>query len=231
MTGLARSNVTQVVTCFSDIVCPWATVQIDRFCTARARAGLEAHIVLDHRAFPLELVNDRPHGRLLHDTEMAVAGGVHPTYGFRAWTAGDSWPVSTLVPLEAVQAAKLQGRRQSEDLDRALRRAMHTESRCIALRGVVLEVAAKIDGLDVEALTDALDDGRSRRTVLDDWRDAEADGAEGSPTFIAPDGTCWFNPGITLRWIKGDGGYPIVADDDPSVWDTLLRGLVDGSAP
>ena len=108
-----------------------------------------------------------------------------------------------LPPMEAVQAAKLQSLAASEELDRGLRRAFWGESRCISLRHVILEVATECEAVDVEALGEALDDGRARRALFDDWTIARGDEVRGSAHLFAPDGTNAQNPGIDDRLARG----------------------------
>ncbi len=136
--------------------------------------GLEGVVRIDHRAFPLELVNDEPTNKAVIDGERAALADVEPHAGWSAWSAPVStWPVTTLPALEAVQAAKEQGLAASEQLDRALRVAFFAESRCISLRPVILEVARECDRVDDDALAAAFDDGRGRAAVIEQWRRAE----------------------------------------------------------
>src|SRR5438093_6132364 len=107
---------------WSDIACPWATLAIHRVLQVRARLGLEGDVVLDHRAFPLELMNGRCTPRRILAAEVPVAGALAPEFGWQMWQAPESeWPVTTLPALEAVQAAKEQSLEASEALDLALR--------------------------------------------------------------------------------------------------------------
>ena len=126
-----------------------------------------------------------------------------------------------LPPMEAVQAAKLQSLEASEQLDRALRRAFLGESRCISLRHVILEVASECDGVEVGALAAALDDGRARRALLDDWATARGPDVRGSAHLFAPDGTNGQNPGILVAW-EDDPAKPTIEVDDPGGIDDLL---------
>lgn len=127
---------------YSDIACPWSHAAVYRLHETRRRLRLEGRVAFDHRAFPLELVNSRPTPRLELDAEIPVAGALAPRAGWQLWQAPASqYPVTTLPALEAVQAAKGQGLRASEELDRGLRRAFFGESRCISMRHVILEVA------------------------------------------------------------------------------------------
>jgi predicted DsbA family dithiol-disulfide isomerase len=126
--------------------------------------------------------------------------------------------------MEAVQAAKQQGVAASEALDRGLRRAFWAESRCVSLRHVILEVASQTDGLDLAALADALDAGRARRAIHDQWDVAKSDAVQGSPHLFAPDGANAQNPGLEMEWAQGGDGVwlPTILRDDPSAYDDLV---------
>jgi predicted DsbA family dithiol-disulfide isomerase len=212
---------------WSDLGCPWSHVVVWRLHDARRRLGLEGRVRLDHHAFPLELFNSEPTPRRERDAEWPVAASLAPRAGWQAWSAPDhTWPVTMLPPMEAVQAAKLQSLDASEALDRDLRRAFWGESRCISLRHVILEVAGACDGLDLATFTGALDDGRARRALFDDWTVARTDEVRGSAHLFAPDGTNAQNPGITIGWIGDDGGgggAAFIEADDPAAIDDLVR--------
>lgn len=211
---------------YADIGCPWAHVAVHRLLAARRAMGLDEEVVLDHRAFLLEVANGQPTPRRILDAEIPVAGGLEPDAGWQVWQAEDwAWPVTTLPAMEAVEAAKEQGLRQSESLDRALRVALFGESRCVSMRHVVLEVAETCDGLDVIALAAALDDGRARGAVMEQHRLAEStEQVRGSPHLFLPDGTSSHNPGVVYRWESGGPGrgFPVVTSDDPSIYGDLL---------
>ena len=206
---------------WSDPGCPWSHAVVWRLHDARRRLGLEGLVAFDHHAFPLELFNNEPTPRQLRDLEWPVAARLAPRAGWQPWSAPDhAWPVTMLPPMEAIQAAKLQSLRASEELDRGLRRALWGESRCISLRHVILEVANETDGaVDVGALAAALDDGRARRALFDDWAAARGDEVRGSAHLFAPDGTNAQNPGIVISW---DGDAATIVEDDPSAIDAML---------
>ena len=211
---------------YADIGCPWAHAAVHRLMATRRDMGLDQEVVLDHRAFVLEVVNARPTPRRVLDAEIPVVAGLDPSAGWQMWQGQDwTWPVSTLPAMEAVQAAKEQGLRQSERLDRALRVALFGESRCITMRHVILDVAAGCEGVDVQALAAALDDGRARRAVMEQHRFAEStDEVGGSPHLFLPDGTSSHNPGVAHHW-EGEGpgrGFPVVTSDDPAIYGDLL---------
>lgn len=211
---------------FSDIGCPWAHVAVWRLHDGRRRLGLEGRVAFDHRVFPLELFNSQPTPRDELEAEWEAFAALAPRAGWQAWSAPDwAWPVTMLPPMEAVQAAKEQGLAASEQLDRGLRRAFWGESRCISLRHVILEVAAECDGLDLEMLAQALDAGRARRSLFEQYEVARSDAVDGSAQLFLADGTSVQNPGIEASWTEGDDHLwrPTITRDDPSVYDDLLR--------
>lgn len=212
---------------WSDLGCPWSHAVVWRLHDARRRLGLEELVSLDHHAFPLELFNNEPTPRREREAEWPVAAQLAPRAGWRAWAAHDhEWPVTMLPPMEAVQAAKLQSLRAAEQLDRGLRRAFWGESRCVSLRHVILEVANECEAVDLEALAAAIDNGRARRALMDDFAIAQGEEVRGSAHLFTPDGTNAQNPGITIGWVADDGaggGVATVEADDPAAIDDLVR--------
>jgi predicted DsbA family dithiol-disulfide isomerase len=208
------------VVVFGDLGCPWAHVAVHRLRRARASAGLEGVLRIDVRAFPLELVNERPTPFRALQLEVPPLRELEPDAGWEAWSARESeWPVTTLLPMEAVEAAKEQGLEASEHLDVELRRAFFAQSRCISLRSVILDVAAGCGRVDADALADALDDGRARRALLDGYWSASSV-VSGSPHLFLPDGSDVHNPGVEFHW---EGRRLVIDADDVGVYDDLVR--------
>lgn len=210
---------------FSDIGCPWASLATHRLRARRSALGLDGAVTFDHRAFPLELINGRPTPKRVLDVETAAIAAAEPSLRWSPWHRPDSgYVATTLLPMEAVQAAKAEpgGLRASDDLDAALRHAFYAESRTISLLPVVLEVARECDRVDVDALESALHRGAGRAEVIAQWRRASE--VQGSPHLFLPDGSDVHNPGIALSW-TGELGRSFVRidSDDPSVYDDLLR--------
>lgn len=207
---------------WSDLSCPWSHAVVWRLWDARRRLGLEDRMRFDHHAFPLELFNSEPTPRPEREAEGGLAANLAPRAGWQRWSAPDhAWPVTMLLPMEAVLAAKEQSLAASEELDRGLRRAFWGESRCISLRHVILEVAGDCDAVNVDTLAAALDDGRARRALLDDWATARTDEVRGSAHLFAPDGTNEQNPGISLGWSEESG--VTVDADDPGAIEAFVR--------
>jgi predicted DsbA family dithiol-disulfide isomerase len=210
---------------WSDIGCAWAHRAVYRLHETRHRLGLEGRVTFEHRPYPLELINDRATPRNILAAEVPVIGAYEPDAGWRLWDRPEwQWPVTTLLALEAVQAAAEEGPAVAERLDRALRLAFFGEGRCISLMHVILEVADGSDGVDGDALARALSDGRARSQVIDGYQAAATgDEVKGSPHLFLPDGTDAHNPGFTVRWQGEPGtGYPVIEADDPAVYDELV---------
>jgi predicted DsbA family dithiol-disulfide isomerase len=213
---------------WSDLLCPFAHVLLHTWRQAQLTDPALRDAQIEHRVFPLELFNG-PHSRRGTDTEAVGLGQVAPDAGFRVWTGRDDvYPHTVLMAAEAVLAASAQGRRAGDALDAALRRAFWTQSRSIAHRAVILEVAEEVaadpeSGLDVGALADALDSGRFRAALHADHAMAQSPAIPGSPTVQLPDGTTVFNPGVAVRW-EGPWaeGFPIVERFDPAEQVALL---------
>ncbi|HVE46723.1 MAG TPA: hypothetical protein VNA57_08265 [Acidimicrobiales bacterium] len=203
----------------------WAHAAVARLHRVRREEGLEGRVVIDHRVFALELINDRPTPKLILDAEVPVAGALEPAAGWELWQAPAwSYPVTTLPAMEAVQAAKEQSLEASEALDRRLRIAMFGQSRCVSLRGVILAVAEECPEVDAGALTKALDNGVARRAVIEQAELGAGDAIEGSPELVLPDGTQHHHPGVEIHWEGNKGaGFPVVDADDPSVYVDLLH--------
>lgn len=219
-----------IVTVFSDIWCSFAHIAIHRLHATRTRLGLDEQVSFDLRAFPLELLNDAPSPRPGTDSEVARMASLEPAAGWQLWQAKDwLYPSTTLPALEAVLAAKEQGLAASEQLDLGLRRAFWAESRCISHRKVILDVAADTGAVDVDALAEALDDGRARRALSDQAALARTDRVNCSPHLFLPDGSDHANPGIDVGWEGAYGiGWPVIASDDPKVYeDILLRAATE----
>lgn len=217
------------VVIWSDLACPWAHRTVYHLHEARARLGVEDRVRFDHRAFPLELFNERPSPKPSFDTSVPVVAGIAPDAGWQPWQGEPSlFPNSTVLGMEAVQAAKEQGLEASEQLDRALRLALFAESRCITMRHEVLAAAERCPAVDVAALAEVLDSGRCRRVVVEHWRTAPDLGVKGSPHVFLPDGTDAHNPGVQMHRFGEQGKTFLVVDhNDPSVFDGLIRSAAD----
>lgn len=211
---------------WSDLLDPFAHLALHRFREAREQIGVE--VAIEHRTFALELFNG-PHPRRGTDTEAVGIGQVAPELDWRIWQTGDDlFPHTVLLAAEAVYAAQAQSLACGEVLDFALRQAFWTHSRSISHRDVILSVAGEVrehhPALNIEELAAAIDDGRYRRTLMDDHAIAQTDAVQGSPTFRLADGTSVHNPGTTVTWSgPWAAGFPVVGAHDPAVLNEVVR--------
>ena len=214
---------------YSDVVCPWATVVVLRLREARARAGADDELALAHRAFPLELLLERPIARRVVDAEIPLCASLTPGFGWSLWQGrAEEYPVTSLPALEAVRAAGEESTRGAEQLDLELRRAFFSRSRCISLRHEVLAAAGVCPDVDADHVAAALDTGRFRAAVMADFAAARGGAAPCSGTVVHPDGTAVCNPGTRTGWIGGPlpHGTPVLLDDDPSAYDGLVAAAL-----
>lgn len=184
-----------VITVWSDISCPWATLALHTLRSRAAERGIALQV--DHRVFPLELINSAPAPQPAHDEEVAQIMAVRDDLGWSAWSA-PSWayPVTMLPALGAVQAAKIQGLRAADALDAALRHAFYAEHRMISLVPVVEEIALACPLVDAERLGGALRAGAGQAAINTDLQVAIGGSIQGSPHFWTADGPYAANPGV-----------------------------------
>lgn len=185
-----------VITVWSDLSCPWATMALHTLHQVAADRGLDVRI--DHRVFPLELLNGESAPRPMHDEEVATITAVRTDLGWSPWTAPDwTYPVTTLPALAAVQAVKeQQGLEAADALDTALRRAFFVDQRCISLVPVIEDVARGCADVDADALLDALRSGAGQAAVFADLEVARSGEIQGSPHVWTSDGPFAANPGV-----------------------------------
>lgn len=223
----------RTVTVWSDIGCPWATLALHTL-HARARQRRQ-QLLIDHRAFPLELFNAAPTPKPILDAEIVAIAGHQPTLGWKPWPAPDAnYPVTTLPAMEAVQAAKdpaVGGLLASDELDAALRAAFYTDGRCISIHPVILDVATHCRHVDVGQLAARLARGTGRERVYQQWEAAKDSHVEGSPQLFTADGWAAHNPGVTYHWTaRPPAGFPRLENYIPDWTDQLLDTLTTAFA-
>jgi predicted DsbA family dithiol-disulfide isomerase len=219
MTSLSNES-DGVITVYGDLACPFASLALAGLRAARSRLGRP--VSFDIRAFPLELINSRPHPFAALEAEKAVLAGLLPGLEWRRWRSPHStWPVTTLLPLEAVLAAQVVGGLDAADsLDAALRRAMYVDSRCIAVLSEILTVASSCDGLDVDRLAGLLRSGQCRALLHTHLAFQEQGAVKGSPHVFTSDGQDWLNPGMTKEMV---GDFLVITSFDPDVYDKIIE--------
>ena len=88
---------------YADIGCPWSHLVIHRLLATREEMVLHNEVVLVHRVFALELVNEEPTAKLTLYAEIPVLGALDPDAGWQMWQ-DDAWgcPSTVLPAREAV---------------------------------------------------------------------------------------------------------------------------------
>jgi predicted DsbA family dithiol-disulfide isomerase len=223
------------VVLFADIACPWATVVVLRLRAARAALGLSEAVPIVHLAHSLELLHERPVARRVVDAEVPACAAATPDFGWSLWQGRlDEYPVSSLLALEAVQAARRQSEAAAEELDLALRTALFVGSRCISLRHEVLAAARGCPALDHDRLTSDLDRGVARAAVMRQSAAARSGAASCTGHVLLSDGSGGCNPGVVTSWLgpRMPRGVPVVRDDDPAAYlDLVARAAATARSP
>lgn len=209
---------------YSDLICPFGHVAVHRLFETRKRLGLEDEIRFDHHSFPIELLNGGPGTRHGSDSEIPTLGQLEPDAGWQLWQGPDyHYPNTVLHAFAAVHLAKRQGLKQSEELDRALRRAFWAESATIQIHATIVEIASTIANLDVTVLADELANGLGTGAVFADYRTVQTEAVSMSPHLFLANGSNHTNPGIEVHW-QGDWakGFPVIDSDNPSIYEELI---------
>jgi len=213
-----------VITVYSDIVCPWAHLALHRLRDALGRSGADDTVVIAHRAFPLEVLNGRPTPFDAFDRAVAMGRSIAPDAGWERWDGPEwSFPSSSILALEAVQAAAAQDPTRADLVDHAMRTAFWVHHKCIAAMPVVLEVLETTGGVDFDAAAAELWSGRPRAALRHHTDTAKSAAVEASPHVIVKgldDARSWTNPGITTT---GPPEHFDIATDDPTVFDDIVE--------
>ncbi len=207
------------VVVYADIVCPWATVVLERMRRSASSAGLD--VMIDVRPFALELVNRSPTSFEATQASLRAIQDLDPDLDLTPWPDRDGFPVTSLLSLEAVRATYAQSIGAAGDLDRELRRAMFTDHRCISLHHEILACAERCPDVDVDELDRDLRRGRSRPDVFEHLEQAESCDVQGSPHVLLSDGTAHFLPSLEIE--TDDDGGVVVVKDDPGEIDAILH--------
>lgn len=206
---------------YSDLHCPWAFVAVHRLRRARDANGLD--VVLDHRAWPLELVNGRGTPREIVEPETAVLAQ-HEEDLFSRFR-GTSWPSTFLPAFEVVAAARRAlGLEAAEEVDYALRLAFFRDGADLSVRPA-LAAAIESAGVDVDAVLKVWDGEPVRADVLDDFARSKDLPIQGSPQIFWPGGGTDHNPGMTdMEFVRG---IPRLRSTDPDAVERLLLEHVE----
>jgi len=172
---------------YADLSCPYAYLTAYRL--RQLREEYRGRVAIVHKSLALEYVNRQPTPKRLLDVELPVLMLEEADIPYQPWHAPLSeWPVTIWPAFEAVKCAERQGLDLADELSWAIRTAFFAESRCIAMRYLLLELAERV-GLDLARFAADFDAGIGKRQAIDEAREGwERLRVDGSPTFVLPSG-------------------------------------------
>jgi predicted DsbA family dithiol-disulfide isomerase len=185
---------------YADVWCPFAHVGLHYVVARRADQGRD-DVLLDIRAWPLELVNGTPLNPAVvasHVQELRsrvtphLFGGFDPT----------QFPQTSLPALAYAHAAYRSSPKMGETMSLALRDALFEQGLDISRPRVLSDIAGELD-VNPPDSTDEM-------AVLRDWEDGIRRGVKGSPHFFcgAADAFC---PSLDIS--RSDNGHLTVKND------------------
>jgi predicted DsbA family dithiol-disulfide isomerase len=183
---------------YTDLQCPWAYLACYRL--RQIWPAYAGRVQVHWRALSLEYINQRGSSKPTLDAEIALIRQLEPAMPLQRWSRPAwEWPVTCWPALEALACAQAQGPAAAWEMSWALRLAFFAESRSLALRHELLEIAQLVadhGSLDRARFADDWDAGRHKAQVLADSQQGwHTLAVAGSPTFVLPDGTQIHNPG------------------------------------
>ncbi len=166
----------------------------------------EDRLHLKWRAFPLEIINDRPAPRHIVDQEWPLIAVQEPLSPCRSWPH-EEYLRTTLRAYQAYASAYAQDPEKARVYDLKIRRGFFYEGRRVDEDAVLCEMANEA-GLDASNVRADLEAGVFEEGVMDDYREAmrlrdEEDMPMTSPTLIFQSGEAVFNPYASDKTIEG----------------------------
>ncbi len=199
---------TSAIEVYADVWCPFAHVGLHYVVERRSALG-RGDVLLDIRAWPLELVNGAPLDPDItasHVRELRSQVAPHLFGGFDP----NHFPTTSLPALACVHAAYRQDLKTGEAMSLALRDALFEEGLDISRPEVLSELAESFN----VGPYGAADEEAVRR----DWEDGVRRGVRGSPHFYCGDFDA-FCPSLDIS--RGTDGA-LTVRKDAAVLNTLL---------
>ena len=172
------------VVLYHDVLCAWCLLADSRLSILREEYG--DSVSFSYRAYPIRPDEEAPNTRerrvlARHYRRVArepEGAGVVPDL----WLGNDA-PASTMAPLVALEAARLQGPRRREELLLALRDAAFRRGINVTRRDVLIELAGQV-GLRADHFLAALGARATEEAVRADCAEGVARGVRGVPALI-----------------------------------------------
>ena len=188
----------------------------------------EGHLHLKWRAFPLEVINDRPAPRHIVDQEWPLIAVQEPLSPCRSWPH-DEYLQTTMFAFQAYASAYAQDPEKARVYDLKIRRGFFYEGKRVDEEAVLCEMAEET-GLDAAKVRADLEAGVYEEGVMDDCAEAmrlrDEEGLPmASPTLIFPSGEAVFNPYASDKTIEG--GKLTEVHAPPACGEAVYQGFRD----
>jgi len=174
---------TQVVV-YGDVLCPWSWLADLRIAALQRELGQIFHVI--RRPYPLRLLESLPSSREIAHAVRAIGRARREREALplrdELWTSGDP-PRSSVEPLAALEAARLQGEPARAELHEAMRRAALIDGVNVTRRDVVFELAARV-GLQMNRFAAAFGSPQTRRLIREEHRLARGRGVLRVPAVV-----------------------------------------------
>jgi len=181
---MSYSSAHSQVLVYQDVLCPWSWLTELRLAAVQRELGDVLRFV--PRPYPLRPMESLPSAdeiaRAVRDLEAAA--GEREALPLRAelWTSGDP-PRSSIEPLAALEAARLQGESARLELQARLRRAALEQGLNVTRPDVVFELAERA-GLQMNRFSAAFGSPQTRRLIREEFRLARGRGVRRVPTLV-----------------------------------------------
>jgi 2-hydroxychromene-2-carboxylate isomerase len=203
----------KVIEAYADLLCPFAHVGLR--CVVDRRAQFKrVEVLLDIRAWPLELVNGVPLDPETTAHHVRDLRGQVAPHLFRRFDP-KHFPTTSLPALACVHAAYAKDMEAGEALSLLLRNALFEEGLDISQPDVFSDMANSV-GVGTFGPAD-------QQAVLADWREGSERGVKGSPHFYCGDSDV-FCPSLD---ISKDGMGNLEVSTSLDVLDAFLIGCFE----
>ncbi|MBI3184501.1 MAG: DsbA family protein [Myxococcales bacterium] len=169
---------------YHDVLCAWCYLADQRL--ASLREELKDLVRWRYRPYPLRALEAQPTQAEIEDRVKELIRARNEAGGEKLscdlWTTGDP-PRSSVSPLAALEAAKLQGSAERVSLWRAMQRAALEQGVNVTRSDVVYELASRL-GLNMNRFVAAYQSPETRRLILEEHRLASSRGVRGVPAVV-----------------------------------------------
>lgn len=172
------------VVVYQDVLCGWCYLLERRL--EPLKEEFKDQVVWRMRPYPLRPSERAPSSKdvteFVEEIERARKEPDGNVLKLDLWTAGDV-PVSSLPPLVALEAARLQGPQLREKLAAAMQRAALESGVNVTRSDIIFELAAK-QGLEMNRFSAVFQSPETKKLILAEHKLAEERGVKGVPTIV-----------------------------------------------